>query len=170
MKRHSLFILDVSLGLAIVALVGVSAYRPRVVAGKGQQQAIDAPFRDGLYQAKLDVQDGRAPRLSTGRWGNNADRAVFIAGYEQGYREYSEAQSGKLAEPTAAELAGYCDGTLDGAADRIKAQPFQVEKTANYRNAGQGFLEAKAHPEEYIRFYRQAYSNGYQQGYYLQQQ
>jgi len=45
-----------------------------------------------------------------------------------------------------------------------------VEKTANYRNAGQGFLEAKAHPEEYIRFYRQAYSNGYQQGYYLQRQ
>jgi len=28
----------------------------------------------------------------------------FIAGYEQGYREYSEAQSGKLTEPSAAEL------------------------------------------------------------------
>ena len=169
MNRQSLFILDVTLGLAIVALVGVSAYRPRIDTGKGAQ-AIDAAFRDGLYQAKLDVQDGRLPRLRTGRWGNNADRAVFIAGYEQGYREYSEAQSGKLTEPTAAELAGYCDGTLDGAADRIKEQPFQVEKTANYRNAGQGFLEAKAHPEEYIRFYRQAYSNGYQQGYYLQRQ
>ena len=168
MKRHGLFILDVSLGLAIVALVGVSAYRPKVEARKGPQ-AIDAPFRDGLYQAKLDVQDGRAPRLSTGRWGNNADRAVFIAGYEQGYREYAEAQSGKWTEPTAAELAGYCDGTLDGASDRIKAQPFQVEKTANYRSGGQGFLEASANPEEYIRFYRQAYSNGYQQGYYLQQ-
>src|SRR5437879_1944522 len=117
-----------SLGLAIVALVGVSAYRPRFEAGKGAQ-AMDAAFRDGLYQAKLDVQDGRAPRLRTGRWGHNADRVVFIAGYEQGYREYSEARSGKLAEPSAAELAGYCDGTLDGAADRIKAQPFQVEKT-----------------------------------------
>jgi len=63
---------------------------------------------------------------------------------------------------------GYCDGTLDGASDRMKAQPFQAEKTANYRTAGQGYLEVKAHPEEYIRFYRQAYSNGYQQGYYLQ--
>jgi len=167
-KRQSLLILNMSLGLAIVALVGVSAYRPKFEAGKGAQ-AMDAAFRDGLYQAKLDVQDGRAPRLRTGRWGHNADRVVFIAGYEQGYREYSEARSGKLAEPSAAELAGYCDGTLDGAADRIKAQPFQVEKTANYRNAGQGFLEAKAHPEEYMRFYRQAYSNGYQQGYYLQQ-
>jgi len=144
-------------------------YRPKIEAGKGAQ-AMDAAFRDVLYQAKLDVQDGRAPRLRTGRWGHNADLVVFIAGYEQGYREYSEARSGKLAEPSAAELAGYCDGTLDGAADRIKAQPFQVEKTANYRNAGQGFLEAKAHPEEYMRFYRQAYSNGYQQGYYLQQQ
>jgi hypothetical protein len=168
-KRQSLFILDVSLGFAIVALVGVSAYRPKIEAGKGPQ-VIDAAFRDGVYQAKLDVQGGRAPHLSTGRWSTNADRAVFIAGYEHGYREFSEAQSGKLGEPTAAELAGYCDGTLDGAADRIKAQPFQVEKTANYRNAGQGYLEAKAHPEDYIRFYRRAYSNGYQQGYYLQQQ
>ena len=169
MNRQSLFILDVTLGLAIVALVGVSAYRPKIDTGKGAQ-AIDAAFRDGLYQAKLDVQDGRLPRLRTGRWGNNADRAVFIAGYEQGYREYSEAQSGKLAEPTAAELAGYCDGTLDGAADRVKAQPFQVEKTANYRTAGQGYLEANANPEVYVKFYRKAYSNGYQQGYYLQQQ
>ena len=168
MNRPSLFILDVSLGLAIVASVGVSAYRPKMEPGKGTH-AIDAAFRDGLYQAKLDVQDGRAPRLNTGRWGNNADRAVFIAGYEQGYREYSEAQSGKLTEPSAAELAGYCDGTLDGASDRMKAQPFQVQKKANYRTAGQGFLEAKANPEEYIRFYRQAYSKGYQQGYYLQQ-
>src|SRR5204862_152162 len=74
------------------------------------------------------------------------------------------------AEPTAAELAGYCDGTLDGAADRVKAQPFQVEKTANYRTAGQGYLEANANPEVYVKFYRKAYSNGYQQGYYLQQQ
>src|SRR2546430_16826961 len=113
--------MDVSLGLAIVALVGVSAYRPRDVAGKGQQ-AIDAPFRDGLYQAKLDVQDGRAPRLSTGRWGNNADRAVLIAGYEQGYREFSEAQSGKLAEPTAEGLAGYWRGILECAADGVNAQ------------------------------------------------
>ena len=167
MKRQSLFILDVSLGLAIVASVGVSAYRPKMEPGKGPQ-AIDAAFRDGLYQAKLDVQDGRAPRLRTGRWSAHADRALFIAGYEQGYREYSEAQSGKLTEPSAAELAGYCDGTLDGASDRVKAQPFQAEKTANYRTAGQGYLEVKANPEEYIRFYRQAYSNGYQQGYYLQ--
>ena len=169
MKRQSLFILDVSLGLAIVASVGVSAYRPKMEPGRGPQ-VIDAAFRDGLYQAKLDVQDGRVPRLRTGRWSNHADRAVFIAGYEQGYREYSEAQSGKLTEPSAAELAGYCDGTLDGASDRIKAQPFQVEKTANYRTGGQGLLEASANPEQFMRFYRQAYSNGYQQGYYLQQQ
>src|SRR5260370_20193016 len=102
-KRQSLFVLDVSLGLAIVAMVGVSAYRPKIEAGKGAR-AIEAAFRDGLYQAKLDVQDARMPRLRTSRWGNNPHRAVFIAGYEQGYREYSEAQSGKLAEPTAAEF------------------------------------------------------------------
>ena len=168
MKRHALFILAVTLGLAIVGFVGVSAYRPEIEASKGPQ-VIDAAFRDGRYQAKLDVQDGTAPRLRTGRWSADADRVAFIAGYEQGYREYSEAQSGKLTEPSAAELAGYCDGTLDGASDRMKAQPFQVQKKANYRTAGQGFLEAKANPEEYIRFYRQAYSKGYQQGYYLQQ-
>src|SRR5882762_9407385 len=113
--------------------------------GKGPQ-AIDAAFRDGLYQAKLDVQDGRAPRLRTGRWSAHADRAVFIAGYEQGYREYSEAHSGKWTERRAAELARDCDGKWVGGFDRVKAQPFQEEDTANYRTAGQGDLEVKANP------------------------
>jgi len=42
------------------------------------------------------------------------------------------------------------------------------ERLANYRNAGQGFLEARLIREIYIRFYRRAYATVYQQGYYLQ--
>jgi hypothetical protein len=167
-KRQWLLILNVILGLAILASVGVSAYGPKIEARKGLR-SMDAAFRDGMYQAKIDVQDGKSPRLLSGRWSTHADRALFIAGYEQGYREYSEAQPRKLRELSAAELAGYSDGTLDGGSDRLKGQPFQAGKTANYQTGGQGFLEARANPEEYIRFYRQAYSRGYQQGYYFQE-
>jgi hypothetical protein len=165
-KTRSLLLLNLSLGLGILASVGVSAFGPKMEAGKGLRSN-DAAFRDGMYQAKIDVQVGKSPRLRSGRWSSHADRALFIAGYEQAYREYSEAQPGKWTELTAAELAGYSDGTLDGASDRLKAQPFQAGKTANYQTAGQGFLEARANPEEYMKFYRQAYSRGYQQGYYF---
>jgi hypothetical protein len=167
-KRQSLLILNVSLGLGILATVGVSAYGPKIEASKNLRSN-DAAFRDGMYQAKIDVQDGKSPHLRSGRWSSHADRALFIAGYEQAYREYSEAQPGKWTELSAAELAGYSAGTLDGASDRLKGQPFQAGKTANYQTAGQGFLEARTNPEEYMRSYRQAYSRGYQHGYYFQE-
>ncbi len=90
-------------------------------------------------------------------------------GYEQTYRELAEARSGKLVEPTAAELAGFRDGILDGAHDRTGAQPFQVSKTDNYRNAARGYAEMNTDPEIYRQYYRNAYSNGYQEGYYSTQ-
>ncbi len=51
---------------------------------------------------------------------------------------------------------------VDGARHRRAAQPFQVSKTDNYRNAG-GYGDNNAN-------YRDAYSNGYQAGYYLPQE
>jgi hypothetical protein len=50
---------------------------------------------------------------------------------------------------------------LDGARDRLGAQPFQAEQTENYRDAWMVYLDANADGEMYKRYYRAGYSNGY---------
>jgi hypothetical protein len=150
MKKQSWFVLALVLCVGLGGIAGSSHGRPGVVNAK---QA-DAAYRDGSYQAKIDVENGRRPHLSSGRWNTDQDRASFIAGYQQTYRDLADARSRKTGVLTASETAGYRDGMLDGARHRKAAQPFQVSKTENYRNTD--------------REYREAYSNGYQQAYYAE--
>jgi hypothetical protein len=153
MKKQSALVvtvvLCVGLGLVMVASHGL---RGALIV----KQA-DAAYRDGAYQAKIDVDRGRKAHVSSGRWSTDQDRASFIAGYEESFKALTEASSGK-AEPTAAEVAGYRDGVSDGARHRRASQPFQLGKTENYRRPESG------------AGYRDAYSNGYQEGYYLPQE
>ena len=159
--------LFLTIGIAVGLVVGLSARSPQV--DTHNRQATDAAFRDGMFQAKLDVQSGRKPHVASGRWNTNADRALFIAGYQQGYREAFEAHAGREPKAAAAEVAGYWDGVLDGAAYRAASHSFQPEKTNNYLNAGQDPLQEHEDSAKYQREYRHAYLNGYQQGYYSQE-
>ncbi|MGC2196004.1 MAG: hypothetical protein WA628_15110 [Terriglobales bacterium] len=162
MKKQSLFVLAAVLCVGL----GLVAASSRGLRGALNVKQADAAYRDGAYQAKIDVDSGRKPHFSSGRWSTDQDRASFIAGYEQSYRTLAEARSGKL-EPTAPELAGHRDGVLDGARHRRASQPFQVSKTENYRKAG-GYADANTSSDQ--QYYRDAYSNGYQEGYYLPQE
>jgi len=88
MKKQSLFALAAVLcvGLGIVA---VSSHGLR---GPFNARQADAAYRDGAYQAKIDVENGRKAHFSSGRWSTDQDRASFIAGYEQSYKALSEAR------------------------------------------------------------------------------
>jgi hypothetical protein len=143
--------------LALFLCVGLGVVGYRSPGGAADTRQADAAYRDGSFQAKIDIANGRKPHLASGRWSSDQDRASFIAGYQQTYRQLADSRAIKPAEPTAAELAGFRDGLLDGARHRKAAQPFQVNKTDNFRNVG--YAEVAA--------YRGAYSNGYQQGYYI---
>jgi hypothetical protein len=149
--------------VALIMCVGIGAFAYRGSQGAVNLKQADAAFRDGAFLAKIDVTQGRKPHFACGRWSTDQDRASFIAGYTQTYREVSEARL-QLAEPSAAELAGFRDGLMDGTRHRKSAQPFQVNKTENFRRAG--YADANADTEKTRQFYREAYSNGYQQGYY----
>lgn len=35
--------------------------------------------------AKLDLESGRQPHLSIGRWSTDEDRALYVGGYRQAY-------------------------------------------------------------------------------------
>ena len=48
-------------------------------------RASSAPYRDGLYLGTLAAAGGGEPRVSSGRWSREADRASFTAGFQQGY-------------------------------------------------------------------------------------
>jgi len=147
--------------LVLCVALGMVAASSHGLGGALAVKQADAAFRDGAYQAKIDVASGRKAHFSSGRWSTDQDRASFIAGYEEAFRRLS----GKLAEPTPAELAGYRDGVVDGARHRLAALPFQLNKTENYRRAG-GYAQADTN----LANYRGAYSNGYQEGYYLPQE
>lgn len=149
----------IALVLVLCGGVGVMGISSRGWQRASNARQADAAYRDGSYQAKIDVERARKPHFSSGRWNSEQDRASFIAGYEQTYREMAETRSPKLVEPTSAELTGFRDGVADGARDRRGAQPFQVSRTDNYRKADREAVD-----------YRDAYSNGYQEGYYSSQQ
>ena len=153
--------------VVMIVLAGISVRKPSGTLGSVIEDA-DAAFRDGVYQAKIDVAAGRTPRFRVGRWNSEADRASFVAGYQQSYRRFAEA-AGRLPELSAAELVGYPDGVTDGRLHRSTARPFQFDQTDNYRNADRGYSAAQVDHETYRQHYRQAYSDGYRQGYYSAQ-
>jgi hypothetical protein len=142
------------LGFAVAAAF-YSAYSRQAL--NAPNTALNAAFRDGIYQAKLDDQLGRKPSFSTGRWISDADRKSFLAGYEMGLE--SAQAAGAL--PKGAEIVGYRDGMVDGAEARRRRQPFalrtSIARAAQTRSAAGG-----QHGSEYL----QAYANGYQYGYY----
>jgi hypothetical protein len=87
-KRLSVYISlgVIPFGVATVGLVG-KASRAKHASTVDASQEIDAAFRDGFYLGKLDAEDAKKVRPSTGRWNDPKDRASFLAGYQRGYEE-----------------------------------------------------------------------------------
>jgi hypothetical protein len=156
MKKQSGFVLG---SVLLVGLGFMASIHGR--HGLSDLSQADAAFRDGVYQARMDVAGGRKAHLASGRWATDQDRASFITGYERAFKILT----GRVVELNAFELAAYHDGVVDGAKQRRAAQPFQLNKTDNYRKAG-GYSAEDAN----LGAYREAYSNGYQEGYYLPQE
>ncbi len=44
-------------------------------------------YRDGLYLGRFTAERGRPRHVVSGRWATTDNRALFAAGYEQGYGE-----------------------------------------------------------------------------------
>jgi len=169
MRTRAFLMLALSVSFAAGLIVGGSK-RGASLPAVEPTQSTDAAFRDGLYQASLDVKEKRKPHPAIGRWSTAEARASFLAGYQRGYRPWSEAAIGRVTGPSIAELAaaGYRDGMLDGRWHRIASQPFQAEQTAKYLTGGADFLGTTATQDEFRHFYREGYVNGYQSAYFAQ--
>ncbi len=73
---------------AVLALfAGTAAMLPRPSLPARGDVNVTAAFRDGLYLGKLTAARGGRFHVASGRWAGAGDRALFAAGYEQGYGE-----------------------------------------------------------------------------------
>jgi hypothetical protein len=59
-------------------------------------QAVNGPFRDGLYLGTRAARRGEAPHVASGRWAQSQDRQSFAAGYRQAYPDPDGARSKKV--------------------------------------------------------------------------
>ena len=168
MNRGSSFVMTSTLGIAVVLLMGGPLRAPRTAVDAARET--DGAFCDGEFQAELDAENGKEPRLQSSRWGTNEDRALFIAGYQQQYRQFAADRPGRLGPLDAAQLAGYRDGMLDGKRQREAMQSFRMKQAEKYVHAGQDSSGANAVSESYERDYRLGYANGYQVGYYSEKE
>jgi hypothetical protein len=163
MKRPSthVFILVVSCVLALM-LVAAAVHYPRNDVGG----PTDAAFRDGLFLGRQDAEHGRKPHLSTGRWSADADRRLFVSAYLQAYGEMFGASGDEPRTWQLAEQRGYHDGITDGHKQRRASKQLQASASENYARADRGYTERMGDVTRYKQLYREAYSTGYQQGYY----
>ena len=159
MKRS--FFAVLALGLALVGVLSLVNHSNQVEVS-GPALATNGAFRDGMYQARMDAQLNRKPKLRTGRWSSDADRAWFVAGYQQasGNLFGNSRQSSQ-----GLEFLGFREGTADGAKARTSDQPFEL-RSAEFR-LRQNQREAKS---ESVSKYFEGYANGYKYGYYVDQE
>jgi hypothetical protein len=171
MKRLSAYVFAIVIASAATAIfVTVDLHSSHVVGGNVTNQT-NAAFRDGLFLARLDVERGRKPHLTSGRWSTDADRRLFVSAYLQAYREMrGDAASEQLGFSQPAALRGYRDGITDGLQQRYRSRTFQANATESYRKADSGYLEGSGDLNQYKQAYREAYCNGYQQAYYGEKQ
>ena len=163
MKGKMLFVLcsTLSIMLIFVARSSYSIQKPHL----SPKLYLDAAFGDGLFQGQLDAASGRDDHIMSARWNSSVDRTLFIAGYRQGYaRGQAGVRSSK--SMSAAELAGYHDGLVNGKSQRNALREFEAKRATRF--GGTRSEAPDNHSDEaYERDYRLGYWNGYQEGYYL---
>jgi hypothetical protein len=167
MKRFSVYAITMALACGATALLAAGKVRRSPIVGDQPELRMDAAFRDGLFMGRRDADGGKRRHLSSGRWSDDADRRLFVSGYLRGYREkYGQAASQEFLSSLPDQQTGYLDGITDGLSDRQAAKPFRPSVTENYRRADRLYSEDRGDLNQYERPYREAYCDGYQQGYY----
>lgn len=68
-----------------VTLIAEGAMRAPKTSVDNAAQLTNAAYRDGNYMARLDLENGRQPHVSLGRWSTDQDRASYVLGYQQAY-------------------------------------------------------------------------------------
>ena len=86
MGKLSTYALAVAVCLGTTAMLAISNRTVAASTSNETRFAADGAFRDGLYLGRLAAEAGTEPHIARGRWATLGDRALFSAGYQEGYR------------------------------------------------------------------------------------
>jgi hypothetical protein len=124
MRQYWILVVALGSGLAVAAITkqgstkqGSSVETQKAVAKidiTTGQRASSAPYRDGLYLGKLAAERGDSIHVATGRWARGEDRALFLSGYDEAFRQVAERNQGDDVDPDTAALAAFRDGLYLG--------------------------------------------------------
>jgi hypothetical protein len=167
MKKLSVYACAIALACGATVLLAAGTVRRSAIKGDQPGVRTDAAFRDGLFLGRLDANGSRKQHLISGRWADDADRRHFVSGYLQAYREmYGPVGAEGFLSSLPGQQTGYRDGIRDGFTDRQESKPSRPSVTENYRRADRLYSADSGDLNQYEQFYREAYCDGYQQGYY----
>lgn len=83
-----------------------------------------------------------------------------------GYGNDGRYENGRYGSMGQGRQLGFQDGINDGAKDRQTGHSFRPTQDDNYQHGDRGYNSALGDKNQYKQIYRDAYTSGYQQGYY----
>ena len=81
------YALTLAMCMGTSALLAISSRTATASTNSEAHFASDGAFRDGLFFGKRAVELGQSVHPAVGRWSSEQDRAIFLAGYRQGYSQ-----------------------------------------------------------------------------------
>ena len=113
-------------------------------------------------QREIERQQRRAERQAQrGNYGYYGNRSYGNRGYD-GYGNYG----GTFDLRQTALNAGYNEGMEAGREDRSRGDRFNFQDESDFRNASKDYNSRLGDRSAYQRYFREAFQNGYRDGYY----
>ena len=81
------YALTIAMCMGTTALLSITNRTATASTNSEAHFAADGAFRDGLFLGKRAVELGQPLHPAFGRWSSEQDRAMFLAGYRQGYSQ-----------------------------------------------------------------------------------
>jgi hypothetical protein len=177
------------------ACAGAVVYRPPVPGPRLGDYAYRNGVREGRAHGARDAtqhrsfdyarhEDYRRATRGGRDWDDGASyRRGFVEGYEEGYRQYAPPEvrrggsgdprdpgddNGRNRYPTRGSVAGihgYRDGYDQGRSDAVDGDRRDPIRARRYREGDNGWDRRELSLEEYKRLYRNAFVEGYEEGY-----
>ncbi len=118
--------------------------------------------RDGRWDQDDRRRDDRRRRdRRDDRWDNDRDRRNRNGRTDDGYGNYG----GSFNLRQTALNAGFADGVKEGRKGRSRNERFEFRDEGNFQSATRDFSSRLGDRELYRTYYRQAFENGYRDGY-----
>lgn len=107
----------VAVGLVLIAVAGICRNTNRL--NTPLTELTSSAYQDGIYLGGMAAKNGEVPHVTSARWSADKDRALFGAGYEQGYTDILMARK----DTASVTSAAFRDGLFLGSQAVQRGEP-----------------------------------------------